>query len=295
MSNYNAFEQMSNLNRQDEREHRRLSSPNRPGQAQTTLAPFFQHNNNVEIFKSSMPPFLKKLVDNLALKHAKLFCAIKNLEQKLKDMDEHLPGQPLPALLSLQQKYYDSLANNELKESFVKHLLDNKKALIQKKIDEHKEMYESRSEELKSFTDPLSFENCGSNYFKDCGIKWPKLLDSLIQIQICTMRAKALQDDLQKRRKKEIFDAKKEKLSAPKVITVGEFEKLTANLKNLQLTKKGKASKPKPTSKNSKGEKTTGKSPSPKKKDQKKTQRKGKAKTSSRENGNTKDTSARKK
>ena len=293
MSNYNAFEQMANLNRQIARENRTLSSPTRQG---TAPAPaFIAIHDTVDIFKTYMPPFLKKLMENLSIKYSKIACSIRNLKSKLKSFEEIIPGQELPAELKFQQKYYESLANAEIKEAFVRNLLANKKAFLTAKIAENEAIYKSRNEELTSLVEPFKFENCGSELLKDCGISWEKVLDSYIQIQICTMTAKSEQDQLKKEQKREKFEAKKEELSKPKIVTIREFEKLTAELKSLKLSNK-KSEKGKAKPKNAKGEKTMGKSPSPKKKqDQKKTQTKRKAKTQSRGSGNTKGTSTKRK
>lgn len=245
-----------------------------------------------------MPPFMKKLIQNLSMKHAKIFCSIRNLKEKLKDFDEIIPGQTLPAHFSIQQKYYDSLATAEIKQIFVKNLIDNKKAILSKRITENEEIYNSRSTELESMLDPFSLEKCGSSFFQDCKISWSTVLDSYIQIQICTMTAKACQDKLKREQKRKNFAAKKEERTKPKVLTVGEFDKLTAELKALKLSRKSKTpsgTTTKNSSKNSKGEKTAGKSQSPKLQDQKKPLPKRKAKTGSKGSGNTKGTSTKRK
>lgn len=297
MSNYHAFEQMSNLDRHYERNERRLSSPPRhlnTGDVPVLPPPaFIQHNDNVEIFKASMPPFMKKLMERLSIKYSKITCSIQNLKAKLKNFEEILPGQALPAELSFQQKYYDSLATPQFKEVFVKNLLDNKKEILTVKIRENEAIYNSRNDELNSYLDSFTLAQCGSNYFKDCKIGWDKLLDSFIQIQICTMVAKSKQDQFNREEKRIKFNARKEDLAKPKVLTVGEYEKLTNQLKTLSIKKN---STPKRNPKNGKGEKTVGKSPSPKKtQDQnkkKKTQEKGKPKAvpKSKGTGNTKST-----
>lgn len=284
---------MANLNRQIARESRTLYSPTRQG---TAPAPaFIAIHDTVDIFKTYMPPFLKKLMENLSIKYSKIACSIRNLKIKLKCFDEIIPGQELPTELKFQQKYYESLANAEIKEAFVRNLLSNKKAILSTKIAEIEKIYESRYEEIQSLVAPFKFENCGSELLRDCGISWEKVLDSFIQIQICTMTAKSEEDQRKKTQKREKFEAKKEELSKPKIVTIREFEKLTAELKSLKLSNQ-KSEKGKTKPKNAKGEKTVGKSPSPKKKeDQKKTQAKRKAKTQSRGSGNTKGTSAKKK
>ncbi len=284
---------MANLNRQIARENRTLSSPTRHDTSPTPA--FIAIHDTVDIFKTYMPPFLKKLMETLSIKYSKIACSIRNLRIKLKSFEETIPGQELPAELKFQQKYYESLANAEIKEAFVRNLLSNKKAILSAKIKENEEIYKSRHEELKSLVEPFEFENCGSEFLKDCGISWEKVLDSFIQIQICTMTAKSEQDQLKKRQKREKFEAKKQELSTPKIVTIREFEKLTAEIKSLKLSHK-KSEKGKGKPKNAKGEKTVGKSPSPEKKqDQKKTQTKRKAKTQSRGSGNTKGTSTKKK
>jgi hypothetical protein len=291
MSNYHAFEQMANLNRQDARDRRVLSSPTRQDNVPTPA--FIAIHDTVEIFRTYMPPFLKKLMENLSIKYSKIACAIRNLKAKLNHYNEILPGQELPAELKFQQKYYDSLATAEIKEAFVQNLLTNKKAVLSAKIAENEALYGSRYDEMKKLVEPFSTENCGSDFLKDCKITWAKVLDSYIQIQICTMTAKAQQDQLKKDRKREKFDAKKEEMSKVKVVTIKEFERLTAELKSLKISAK-KAEKSKTKPKNSKGEKTVGKGPSPKtNQDQKKLKSKGKAKTQSKGSGNTKGTSTK--
>jgi hypothetical protein len=109
------------------------------------------------------------------------------------------------------------------------------------------------------------------------------------------MCAKSRQDQLKKDQKREKFDAKKEELSKVKIVTIKEFEKLTAELKSLKISAKKAEIKTKPKPKNSKGEKTAGKSPSPKKKQDQKPQEKRKVKTQSKGSGNTRDTSTKKK
>lgn len=287
---------MANLNRHLSREGRQNLSPTRQGPTSTAPAhvpTFIAIHDSVETFKTYMPPFLKKIMENISTKFAKISCSIRNLNGKLQHFKELLPGQELPAELKYQQKYYDTLVNAEIKETFVRNLLANKKAVLQAKIAENQAIYDSRYDELKSLITPFSFENCGSEFLKDSGISWDKVLDSYIQLQICTMAAKSRQDQIKKDQKREKFDAKKEEMSKVKVVTIKEFEKLTAELKSLKISAKKAENKAKP--KNAKGEKTAGKSPSPKKKQDQKTQVKRKAKTQSKGNGNTRGTFAKKK
>jgi hypothetical protein len=233
MSKYTAFEQMANLNRHLSRESRQTLSPTRQDHASTAAAnvpAFIAIHDSVETFKTYMPPFLKKLMENLSTKYAKISCSIRNLNGKLQHFKELLPGQELPAELKYQQKYYDTLANAEIKETFVRNLLANKKAILTAKIANNQSIYDSRNDELKSLIAPFSFENCGSEFLNDCGISWGKVLDSFIQLQICNMCAKSRQDQLKKDQKREKFDAKKEELSKVKIVTIKEFEKLTAEL-----------------------------------------------------------------
>ena len=289
---------MANLTREDERRSRHLSSTlPHPNHGDSPTPAFIQHNNNVETFKSLMPPFMKKLMERLSSKYSKIACSIQNLKFKLKELEETLPGQTLPAGMTYQQKYYDSLATPQYKEIFVKNLLDNKKTLLSQRINENQAIYDSREHELKSYIQSFSLENCGSNYFKDCKIGWGKLLDSYIQIQICSMTAKAKHDQFMKEEKRNKFNSRKEEMAKPKILTLGEFEKLTTQLKTLSINKK-KASTSKPPSKNGRGEKTAGKSPSPRKtQDQKKKkpQERGKVKTGTKGNGSTKGTAAKRK
>jgi hypothetical protein len=291
---YNAFEQMANLNRQISRENRQDSSPPRP--SQTTNAPtaeptFITIHNTVETFKTYMPPFIKKIMENVSIKYAKISCSIRNLKAKLKYFNEILPGQELPAELKYQQKYYDTLVTAAIKETFVKNLLSNKKAALTARITENEAIYNSRKDEIQSLIATFSFDNCGSELLNNCKVSWEVVLECYIHLQIGNMTAKSQQDQLKKDQKRKQFEAKKEEMSKVKIVTVKEYEKLAAEIKSLKISaKKSEKNKFKP--KNTKGEKTVGKGPSPNKK---KTQPKRKAKTQSKGNGNTKGTSTKKK
>lgn len=285
---------MANLQRQDARRDRLLGSPTRGNNTATVqpaivLPPAIQHNDNVQFFKSNMPPFLKKIMTEMSVKHAKIKCSLQHLNSKLESLNEIMAGQDLPPEFKFQQKYFDSLSNLEMKSVFVKNLIDNKKTIMKQRITDLTAKYEARTTELKSLIDPFNEKNSGSNFLTGCKINWAKALDSFIQIEICTMVAKANQDLTAKEQKREKFLQKKEEYSKPKVLTVGDYEKLTSQLKSLKI--KNNSQKTNKNSKNSKGEKTAGKGPSPKKTlNKKKDQTKGKNSQKKKGNGSTKGT-----
>jgi hypothetical protein len=160
-----------------------------------------------------------KLYENLSSKHAKIFCSIQSLKTRSTQLEGIMLNQGLPAELSFQQKYYDSLANPEVKESFVKNLIENKKSLLEKRIADLQAIYDARPAELKNKLSPFEKTNSGSNLFDNVAFDWLKVLDSFIQIQICKMIAKSTEDAAKKEAKRNKFIAKKEELAKPKVLT----------------------------------------------------------------------------
>ena len=292
--NYNAWESFANLTRQDSREDRLNTSPrslNSGVQQQTGPQPnYIQHTLNVNHFKTVMPPFLKKLMEAVTLKYSKIACSIQNLKLKQENFTQIMTGQGLPPEFRFQQKYFDSLKSPALKEAFVLNLMANKKEELKTKIVDLTTKYDARYDDLESQI--TKFEQSGSDFLKDSKIPFKDILNSFIQIQICTMTAKSTQDYNKKLEKQQKFNETKESKSKPKILTVGDYEKLTAQIKSLKI--KNNSSKSKKKSKNLKGEKTGGKSQSPKKtQDKKKDQAKRKTSPKQKGNGNTRNTATK--
>jgi hypothetical protein len=209
------------------------------------------------------PPILLKTLKTTANKHASIFCSIKNLNDKLKELKDLKEQGKLPKNLEFKFKNM-FIADNEtaLRTTMIKSSIDLEINKVNSRIMELQILHDNRLTELSNIlTTPL----------QDCSIKIdPKEVSKLFETLLTNAKLKFLfkqQKDKQvKIAKAEKFALRKEQDNSVATLSTREVAKLNKDIIDLKklLSKKqtndknSKPNKSKQTTNNSKSKNEQG-------------------------------------
>jgi hypothetical protein len=239
---------MANLDREDRRQQRRnsIELKSRPA---TTVSPPVSDLYSFEKIKN-LPPYLQKLLKELATKYAKIRCSIHNLENKLYTIEQNLLQGVLPQYMHFQQKFVNSLEDMNTKTNMIKHLLDTETNKLKTIRNDFQAKYDDRFTEFESFLSDESMYKKHLNELKP-------LLTILVDDNFHSMQLKAYKDTQKKQAKLQQFMEKKERDEEPTEVSTKDLRKLMKEIETLKINQKnltknvkgkeGKNTKKKPT------------------------------------------------
>jgi hypothetical protein len=194
-------------------------------------------DQTLTLITEDFPPILLKTLKTTANKHASIFCSIKNLNDKLKELKDNKEQGKLPKNLEFKFKNM-FIAENEtaLRTTMIKSTIDLEIIKINSKIMELQTLHDNRLSDLSiTLTTPL--QDCGIN-IDATAVK--KLFETFLTNAKLEFLFKQQKDIQAKIAKAEKFALRKEQDNAIATLSTREVAKLNKDIIDLKklLSKK---------------------------------------------------------